>query len=250
MNALIKVDTSQDRPTVLARNLHEFLEIGTQFSIWFDRMKTYGFEEHTDFEAINQKRLTAQGNETTYTDYQLTIDTAKELCMIQRTERGKQARQYFLEIEKRWNDPSMVMARALRMADEKVKQLESKVEADKPKVLFAEAVEDSGDLILVKEMAVIISQRGFKIGQNQLFEYLRDNGYLCKKYGDMYNLPTKRYQHLFKVTKRIIQNSKDSRVRNTPKINGQGQVYFIKKFDGYLGQGLTVKELLIKKEVI
>ena len=95
---LIKVN--KENNTVSARELHEFLEVETRFNDWFKRMCQYGFEENSDFRAITQKRVTAQGNMTTYIDYEITIDMAKEISMIQRTEKGKQARQYFIQCEK------------------------------------------------------------------------------------------------------------------------------------------------------
>ena len=123
MNEIIKVNTdTAERPT--GRELHKALEIQTQYSKWFERMCEYGFTENQDFVAISQKRLTAQGNETTYTDHQLTLDMAKEICMIQRTETGRKCRQYFLDMEKQWNSPEAVMGRALKYADNRIKQLE------------------------------------------------------------------------------------------------------------------------------
>ena len=95
---LIKVN--KENNTVSARELHEFLEVETRFNDWFKRMINYGFEENSEFRAITQKRVTAQGNMTTYIDYEITIDMAKEISMIQRTEKGKQARQYFIQCEK------------------------------------------------------------------------------------------------------------------------------------------------------
>lgn len=257
MNELINIEVNEKQQQVLsARDLHEFLEIGTQYTKWFDRMVEYGFYEDVDFKAISQKRLTAQGNETAYTDHAITIDMAKELSMIQRSEKGKQARLYFIELEKAWNTPESVMARALKMADTKMMeyknniiQLENKVEEQRPKVLFAEAVENSEDVILVKEMALILTQQGFKVGQNQLFKYLRENGFLCKKKGDMWHLPTKKYERFFKVTKRTIQHPKGTSIRNTPKVTGKGQMYFVKRFAGYKAQGLTIKQLLNKGDI-
>lgn len=103
MNEIIKVTQDENGNSVVSgRDLHEFLEVQTQYTKWFDRMVDYGFTENTDFVAISQKRLTAQGNETTYTDHALTLDMAKEISMIQRTEKGKQARQYFIEVEKEY----------------------------------------------------------------------------------------------------------------------------------------------------
>lgn len=98
---LIKITENEEgKRLVSARELHEFLEIETRFSIWFNRMKEYGFSENNDFVAIEQKRTTAQGNETTSIDYAISIDMSKEISMIQRTEKGKQARQYFIDCEK------------------------------------------------------------------------------------------------------------------------------------------------------
>ena len=255
MDGLIKVNYENGRQTTSARDLWEFLDRPySRFDLWFGKYKDYGFIEDHDFRAYVVKTTHANGRDYEATDYEITIDMAKELAMLQKSEKGKIARQYFIELEKQWNSPEAIMARALKVADAKmleyqsnILKLETKIELDKPKVLFAEAVENSDDVILVKEMALILTQRGFKVGQNQLFEYLRNYGYLCKKKGDMYNLPTKRYEHLFKVIKRTIQHTESTQVRNTPKINGKGQLYFIKKFAEYEAQGLTIKDLLSKK---
>ena len=103
MKELIKVTKDSKGVSVVSgRDLHEFLEVQTQYTKWFDRMVDYGFTENIDFVAISQKRLTAQGNETTYTDHAITLDMAKEISMIQRTDKGKQARQYFIEVEKEY----------------------------------------------------------------------------------------------------------------------------------------------------
>lgn len=88
MTELVKVKQDDKGNVIVSgRDLHEFLEVNTQYTKWFDRMVDYGFAENTDFVAISQKRLTAQGNETTYTDHALTLDMAKEISMIQRTEK-------------------------------------------------------------------------------------------------------------------------------------------------------------------
>ena len=95
---------NKETHTVSARELHDRLGVETQFSIWFNRMTEYGFSaENGDFIAVNQKRLTAQWNETTFVDYNVSIDMAKEICMIQRNEAGKMFRRYFIEVEKQWS---------------------------------------------------------------------------------------------------------------------------------------------------
>jgi len=86
-NNLITVNYNGENQTVLGRELHEFLEVGTQYTKWFDRMCEYGFTEITDYIAISQKRLTAQGNETTYNNHQMTVEMAKEISMIQRSDK-------------------------------------------------------------------------------------------------------------------------------------------------------------------
>lgn len=231
---LIPVTENEHNEVVVSgRDLHEFLEIGTQYTKWFDRMTEYGFEENEDYVALSQKRLTAQGNQTVYVDHILKLDMAKEISMIQRNEKGKQARQYFLKIEKAWNSPEMIMKRALQFADNKIMTLETKIEQDKPKVLFADAVDSSTSSVLVGELAKLISQNGYNIGQNRLFEWLRDNGFLIKRKGETFNLPTQRSmdQGLMDIKKRTINNADGSiRTTRTTKITGKGQQYFINKF--------------------
>lgn len=122
MNELIKIIYDNDRPTVSARELHEFLEVKTAYKDWFPRMCEYGFAEGQDYCSFLSDRIDGLPGKPRQ-DAQLTIDMAKEICMLQRNEKGKQARQYFIQLEKDWNSPEKVMARALRIADEKIKFL-------------------------------------------------------------------------------------------------------------------------------
>lgn len=127
MNKLIPINTDAETMTVNGRDLHMFLEVETPYRIWFPRMCEYGFEEGRDFNPYKNVRVQIEGNREIsreITDHQMTIDMAKEIAMLQRNEKGKQARQYFLEIEKEWNSPEKVMARALVMANKKISMLE------------------------------------------------------------------------------------------------------------------------------
>lgn len=127
MNELIKINYSKADPTLSARELHQFLEVGTDFRHWFPRMCEYGFTEGVDFKPVIFDQVQMEGSrevKRTVTDYELTIPMAKELCMIQRSDKGKMARQYFLSIEKAWNTPEMIMSRALKMADITIKNLQ------------------------------------------------------------------------------------------------------------------------------
>ena len=124
---------NKETRTVSARELHDRLGVETQFTIWFNRMTEYGFSaENGDFIAITQKRLTAQGNETTFIDYNISIDMAKEICMIQRNEAGKMFRRYFIEVEKEWSQ--VVKSPIERILANSVDQLEA-VEAIKEVLL-------------------------------------------------------------------------------------------------------------------
>lgn len=226
-----------DRITVSARELHEFLEVGTSFKDWFPRMQEYGFREGEDFNPLKFEQVRQEGNRQVkreIQDYQLTIDMAKELAMIQRNEKGRQARQYFLEVERRWNSPEYVMKRALEIADQKVKLLTQENELLKPKALFADAVAGSDTSILVGDLSKLLKQNGIDVGQKRLFEWLRQNGYLMKS-GSSRNMPTQKSmeQGLMEIKERTINNPDGSiRITKTPKVTGKGQVYFINKFKG------------------
>lgn len=239
MNDIIKVNyDNADRPTVLGRELHKALGIETRYNDWFSRMCEYGFTEGKDFYSFLSK--TPEGGRPS-TDHEISLDMAKELCMIQRSEIGKRFREYFINIEKAWNDPVLVMGRAYEaqkaIADKlnaQVLNLETRLEADKPKVLFAEAVETSHTSILVGDLAKLLKQNGVDIGQRRLFDWLRENGYLIKS-GSSKNMPTQKAMELklFEVKERTINNPDGTiRITKTPKVTGKGQTYFINKFLG------------------
>lgn len=240
MNQLITVTLNDNQePVVSGRDLHKALEIKTQYTKWLERMSDYGFEENEDYVAISQKRLTAQGNQTEFTDHVLKLDMAKEIAMLQRNDKSKQVRKYFIQVEKDFNSPEKIMARALLMADKKVHKLEAQIEADRPKVLFADAVSASHSSILVGELAKLLKQNGIDIGATRLFAWLRDNGYLIKRKGRDWNMPTQKSADLgiIRVKETSITHSDGHiSVNKTPLITGKGQVYFTKKF---LGDGVA-----------
>lgn len=233
MNELIPTHNNvKGEVLVSARDLYSFIELSERFSKWWERMVGYGFVEGVDYSPYQKVH---PQNKQYITDYALKIDMAKEISMLQRNEKGKQARQYFIEIEKRWNSPEMIVKRAMEIQDQKIKELETTVDELKPKALFAEAVETSKSSVLVGELAKIIKQNGVNIGQNRLFEWLRENGFLIKQKGEAYNSPTQRSmdQGLFEIKKRTINNPDGSiRTTRTPKVTGKGQIYFVKKFLG------------------
>lgn len=233
MNEVIKVTVNDNHePVVSGRQLHEALEVKTPYSMWFDRMVEYGFTENQDFLLNNFVKQTGRGGHNKV-DHIIKLDMAKEIAMIQRTDKGKEVRQYFIQVEKDFNSPEKIMARALLMADQKVHKLEAKIEADKPKVLFAEAVSASHTSILVGELAKLLKQNGVDIGATRLFSWLRAHGYLIKRNGRDWNMPTQKSVEmgLIRVKETSITHADGHiTVSKTPLVTGKGQQYFINKF--------------------
>ncbi|MEG3269942.1 phage antirepressor KilAC domain-containing protein [Streptococcus suis] len=230
MNEIINVSVNDNQePVVSGRQLHEALGVHSNYTTWFDRMTEYGFVEGQDF-LPNLEKSTGGRRAV---DHIIKLDMAKEIAMIQRSDRGKQVRQYFIQIEKDFNSPEKIMARALLLADKKVHQLEAQIEADKPKVLFANAVEASATSILIGDFAKILRQNGYNIGQNRLFEWLRENGYLIKRKGSDWNMPTQKSMELglFEIKETTITHADGHiSISKTVKVTGKGQQYFINKF--------------------
>lgn len=244
MNEILKVDF--DTQTVSARNLYSELEVTDRFSRWFERMTAYGFTEGEDFTSVKSSTLVNNGAERELQDFNMSVDMAKHICMVQRTEKAKQVRQYLIDLEKAWNTPEQVMARALKIADRQIDELkhskmllEQKIEADKPKTIFADAVSASHTSILIGDLAKLICQNGYQIGQKRLFQWMRDNGYLIKRKGADWNMPTQRSieMGLFEIKESTHINGNGCNVTTrTPKATGKAQIYFINKFLGKEGE--------------
>lgn len=236
MEELIKVDF--DTQMVSARDLYESVGSSERFSNWFNRQLQFGFIENEDYVGCKTFNTLARQE---LQDYQLTIDMAKQICMVQKNEKARAVRQYLIDLEKAWNTPEQVMARALKIADRTIDslKLENKhLLADnqrmKPKEIFADAVSTSKTSILIGDLAKLITQNGHPIGQKRLFEWMRANGYLMSN-GSSKNMPTQRYaeQGLFEVKESTINNPDGSvRITKTTKVTGKGQLYFVNKFLG------------------
>lgn len=155
MNQLINISIDkQDRQTVSGRELHAFLEIKTQYKDWFPRMCEYGFEERKDFCSKMSESTGGRPN----TDHILTLDMAKELCMLARNEKGKQARLYFLQVEKEWNSPEKVMARALRIAERELSEIKTLCEFQAQQIAELQPIKQYMDVILATEETLTASQ--------------------------------------------------------------------------------------------
>ncbi|HIB1948464.1 TPA: phage antirepressor KilAC domain-containing protein [Enterococcus faecalis] len=233
MNELIKVTTNEnDEQLVNGRELYEFLGVKDNYTDWFKRMIKYGFDENVDFISFSEKSDKPFGGRPQVNHY-VKLDMAKEISMLQRTEKGKEARGYFIQLEKFWNSPEMVTKRALEFQQKKIEVLQLENKSLKPKALFADAVDASKTSILIGDLAKLIKQNGIDIGQNRLFQWLRDNGYLIARKGESYNMPTQRSLDLgiAEIKERTHNNPDGSiRISRTPKITGKGQIYFVNKF--------------------
>ncbi len=180
MNELINIDS--DNMRISARDLHERLNIKTRFDQWFKRMCEYGFEEGTDF----WSKMTESTGGRPSTEYDVSMDMAKQICMIQRTPEGKECRQYLIDLEKAWNSPEQIMARALRVAEKVISDKDRLITEMKPKADFFDAVADSKTAISMNEVSKVLAIKG--MGRNNLFEYLRQQGILDRR-----NIPYQKY---------------------------------------------------------
>lgn len=231
MEELMKISYESGQPTVSARELHEGLDIKTPYTMWFERMAEYGFTDGKDFFT---KMLESTGGRPSV-DHAMTVDMAKQICMIQRTEQGRTYRQYLLDLEKAWNTPEQVFARALKMADQTINRLQSDITRMRPKEIFADAVTASHTSILVGDMAKLLKQNGVDMGAQRLFTWLRDNGYLIRRKGADWNMPTQYSMELglFEIKESTHLDGKGCNITTrTPKVTGKGQQYFINKFLG------------------
>lgn len=253
MNTLIPISyDNPERPTVSGRELHEFLGVNTPYKQWFDRMAEGGFfAEGEDFALVTQKCAT-NNPKNPYTeriDHQLTIPMAKELCMIQRNERGKQARQYFLAIEAQWNSPEAVMRRAVLIAQKQNdqlkaanKQLLAENNEMEPWAKFGKAYHSSPEnSMLLREFAAnVLKPNGIPLGEKDLFKYFEDHGYLVKnKKAHDYHRPTEKAGNRMFTAKPHFHTASDGvslKTTWTPYLTPEGQKHWLERFSKEYGQ--------------
>ena len=193
MEELIEVQVKNDRQLVSARDLYKGLGLKGRFSRWF-KTNSELFTENEDFYKCTSSTVVNNGAVRELDDYLLTIEMAKQLTMMARTEKSKLYREYFLDLERKWNSPEMVMHRALEFSNARIKQLtaknqslvnqnkglQDKIDRDADDVLFSHAIGYSNHSITVRELAAILTQSGYVIGQNQLYELLRLKHFISK----------------------------------------------------------------------
>ena len=257
-NQLIKVTVKNDQQLVSARDLHKGLSLKRHFGDWV-KQNFKDFEEDVDFMSAPGSANMPNGGVKRIVDFALTLDMAKQLCMMSHTELGKKYRRYFIELERKWNDPQEVVKRGYAILQNENTQLklennqlvmenvaQSKlIEHNQPKVVFADAVSVSDTPILIGELAKILKQNGVEtlevdgktlaMGPNNLFKWMRANGYLINRKGTDYNTPTQKAMKLklFRI-KESTHVSGDGvvKITKTSKVTGKGQQYFVNKFLG------------------
>lgn len=240
MQELIRIKVENDKQLVSARDLYKGLEIKTRFSLWVNQ-NFKSFEEKQDFMSVVTTTDMPNGGTKRIQDYVLTIDMAKELCMMSKTSKGSEVRKYFIQVEKNWNNPDMIVQRALAIQNSKVQLLEhknklledknakqaEKIAKDADDVVFAKAIRYSHHAISISELAEILTQNGFVIGRNQLFQLLRNVKYSSHQ-RNTWNLPMtdKVKRGYFRITHGITRDDRPySQVWVTPK----GQKHIINK---------------------
>ena len=232
MNDLISINYNSEQPTVLGRDLHKALEIDSNYTTWFKRMCEYGFAENVDYvtfwsDSKNGNAVTLNGSPQKmaalgYTlDHQITIPMAKEICMLQRSDKGKEFRQYFIKIEEQWNTPEAVMSRALRFANQKLEEIknsniklsetiavqEQQIAELKPKASYYDVVLNCKDLVSVTEIAKDYGKSG-----KWLNEKLHELGIQFKQGGKIWLLYQKYAQRGYTSTKTQTYNGNDGEV--------------------------------------
>ena len=230
-NQLIKVTVQNDQQLVSARELHKGLGLTTRFSKWVEQ-NFKDFDLESDFMSVTTVTDMPNGGTKPIQDYALTIDMAKQLCLMSRTEKGKQYRKYLIEVERKWNDPQEIVKRGYAILQNENTRLKLENAKMAPKALFADAVAASKTDILIGQLAKMLRQNGYEIGQNRLFKWLREHHYLCSK-GAKYNQPTQRAMDLglFRIKERTINNPDGStRITVTTLVTGKGQQYFVNRF--------------------
>lgn len=249
MKEIIKIEERNGQQAVNARELHQFLGSKQDFSTWIKgRIEKYDFIENQDFQTAPQIYGTANGGHATRMEYALSIDMAKELCMVENNEKGRIARRYFIECEKLVN-----IHRASYQISDPIKRAEAWIEEEKerqrlllenqqkeqllieqqPKVILADAVTASEDDFPIKDLATILAQNGIKIGPIRLRRFLIENHYLGTK-GECHMKPRHQYieQGLFKLIETLEYNdyTKRDEANTTVMVTGKGLKYFINKF--------------------
>lgn len=238
-NELVPVyTTSTGEKVVYGTELHKALGSKSNYREWANRrFKDIDAVENEDFEGVEISTPSGQSKK----EHIIKLDIAKEMAMLERNEKGRQVRRYFIQVEKKYKVgiPGMIptgkqlMALAVMEAQRIIGEQNRAIERMAPKEVFADAVASSHSSILIGELAKILRQNGINTGEKRLFHWMRQEGFLIRRKGTDYNMPTQRGMELklFEVKERTINNPNGSiRITKTTVVTGKGQQYFINSF--------------------
>lgn len=255
---VVEIINHDGKQSVNARELHRKLGNKRKFADWIkQRIEQYGFVENQDFSSFHNIVKREKGA-TSIVEYALSIDMAKELCMVENNDRGRMIRKYFIEMEKKsraalpgdyltalkclvaseeekqaLKEEDKRKRLALEQKDAEIETYRENEKRNAPKVVFTDAVAGSKGNCLIGECAKLITQNGYKIGEKQLFAWLREHGYLGKK-GERYNIPNQQYvgkNALFYIKKGVRTGSGGVlHTTSTTMLTPKGQIYFVNRF--------------------
>lgn len=220
MNDLIKVRYRGEGPTVSGRELHAALEVKTEYKDWFPRMCEYGFGEGNDFRAF----LSESTGGRPAADHEITLEMAKEIAMLQRTDKGKECRQYFIDLEKKWNEPASVMARALQMADRQLKSLQEQNTQLLPKAQYYDALVDRNALTSFRDTARLL-----EIPEKTFISRLIDSGYIYRDAGNKLKPYASKNKGYFSVKEYVNPSTGATGVQTMVTV--KGREHFITPFN-------------------
>lgn len=244
MNELIEIKVNENQePIVSGRMLHEFLEVKTQYKDWFPRMVEYGFIEDLDFSSILSESTGGRPKQ----DHAIKLDMAKEIAMIQRTDKGKQARQYFIQVEKDYNSPEKIMARALQIAQQELSTLRLENAIKDQQIAELKPKADYMDMILKNKSLLTITQiaKDYGMSGNAMNKILRQLGVQYKQSGQWFLYS--KYHHLgytSSETVDIVRSDGKRDVKMNTKWTLKGRIFLYKllKEEGVLP--------MIEKEIV
>lgn len=189
MSELIPIQDHGGAQAVMGRDLHAFLEVRAHYKDWFPRMVEYGFTAGQDYVLKNERVLGANNREYEQSNHIVSLDMAKEISMIQRTEKGKQARQYFIECERRAKEPAELspeelMARAIKVADNTIKELEAKTRELEPAAKsWTYLAAPGGDYSVAGAAKTLSRDPNISIGRNKLFDFMCEQRWIFRTAG-------------------------------------------------------------------
>lgn len=226
--------------SVNARDLWVALESKQDFSTWIKaRLEQAYAVENEDYGVFHKTVENLKGGRP-QVEYALSLDLAKNIAMLERNEKGNQIRKYFIDCEKQLKQQQtpqlpqtyLEALESLVESEKRNQALQAKIQADKPKVAFADIVSGSDDSITIGQLAKLLKQAGVDTGRQRLFNYLRDNGYLIRGKTRDFNMPTQKYMDmgLFEIKETSIALKDKNILSLSPRVTGKGQKYFIDLF--------------------